>query len=299
VKCLPSSALPFSERGDHVTAFFRTAMSTLPLELLHHICDIVAESEDHTALKSYALMCHGIVRHCQRHLFSKVTLSFRGDRGPCSVQRLKDVMEDNATLGSYIKSLSVFFAHKRDYSDKSLPLILSKCTKVSSFRLQTFLSMMYPANGHLPASFPGDTRAAVEAIVYSPLLTQLAIVGFYFSVSTFFARCSASLTKVEITGKAMGASVSDYHGTVGPPIFLRQIKASPETMSCLLGAKHWQSGRSIFDFSKLRDISARSHWQKRGYIENINEVLLHGAPVERLSLQLGGKHSYMTPSVSF
>jgi len=276
-------------RNACLKACFRTTMPSLPLELLHSICDFVAESEDHPTLRSYALVCPGLVKQCQRYLFSKVTLSFRGGGGPRSVQRLDQVLQDNETLGSYIKSLSVLFSYKGEYSYRTLPTILSKCTKICSFRLQAALSMMYPPIGDWPASFPDDTRMAVEAILYSPLLTELAVVGFHLSVPNFFSRCSTSLAQVEIIGKAESSS-SDYHDPAGSLISPRRIIASPETMSCLLDAKRRQSGGPIFDLSKLLDIWARSNWQILDYVQSLNKILQHGAPVERLSLEFTGEH---------
>ena len=251
----------------------------LPLELVMHICDIMAKEDDITTLQSCALLCSQLTRHCQGLLFFHVVLYMRST-SESSIRRLDDILRVHPELGEYIKSLHLIVKRQTFFNDANLRSVLSRCTKVSAFNLVS--------NGRrLEFRLPDDLRTRIlESIVYSPLLVKVAVSGFALPPVTFFARCHDSVTHLEYAAEGYRFDELERSVTVAnaKTKFLRTLSTQLSAAWCLLHSKG-EDNQAIIDLSQLRVLSLAEMGDEIR-IPRLNTILQCAARLEQLSLRL-------------
>jgi len=268
-----------------------TILPQLPLEVMMHICDIVADNDDSATLKNCALASSRLSRICQRHLFAKVALEFHtydeADGLPNPLRRLEMALDVHPELGTYIKSLSIQFDGWYDYP--SVVSILPRCTQVATLHLSG--DDMYTAEDPLwSTALPTPTREALESLLHSPTLTEASIEAFKLPISTLFSGCHTSLKSLTIICE--GKTPENLQkGMVGPPILLHHLNVEPNTLFQLLSAER-EDGQAVFDFSQLKELSIRFR-ADHDHVNSVNMLLRGGAPVEKLTLLFDSKLVYL------
>ena len=269
----------------------------LHLDILLHICDILAQENVKESLKSWALVCSALSKTCQGHLFACVTLLVKDHSR--RMYRLWKVLRANPKLGAYIKELHISFSRpsKSAYANPEIPSILPYCTNVTIFKVRTPINQGFSGMWY---SLPKATLVALESILYSPALTGLEIGGFGLPpLSSFFSPCSSTLTQIQL----LVGTVEERHeplnvrGVKGEPIFLREITLEPGTgLSSFLEAEREDGGR-VFEFSRLQNLSAFCSGERD--VQSINTLLFRrAAPLRTLKIQHIRKSLFFVPSTA-
>ena len=248
--------------------FLSTITMILPLELVMHICDTVAESDDKETLENCALACSQLAGHCRRHLFATVKLDIYDidDLVLRHVERLARVVEENPKIGPCIKSIAIHFA---SYDEgPCLPALLAKCTGIETLSLSTY-DIFSEGDTIWPGLIPKATRASLEVIISSDTLNKLSISGFQLPI-LFLSGCHCSLSHLTICGERSPIFPTE-RGTPGPAINLRCLDARPVTISSLTTAKR-QDGGPVFDFSNLRELATRFE-ELEDHAQHISDLL--------------------------
>jgi len=267
----------------------------LPLELLLHVFNILAE-QDYETLKECALVCSQFSSHCQRLLFEEIELGLGFNMSV--VQRLWKVLEGNPELGTFVKSLYLYFLTGPSHADPDLPRILTKFTQVKSFTLRT--AAISPIWRTI---FPSITRAALDSILHSPALNRLAIIHFSeVPFSATFSQCCQSLTSLELDliesvpriGEGKDIAKAETRGGRGP-LILRYLTVDPPALLPALMEARWDDNLPVFDFSQLRHLTIETVSQQ-SYGPDINGFLRRGVPLEKLDLIYHGvfKFTFLT-----
>lgn len=267
----------------------------LPLEILLHVFDILAE-EDKETLKQCALVCSEYSMHCQRLLFADINLVVDPEND--IDWRLAEVLEDNQKLGTYVRSLCLAFQDENSSESPSVPRILARCTRVNAFTLRGHI---YEATWR--TIFPVATRKAIEAVFHSPLLNRLVIIGFEgIPLSATFSPRHTPLAFLKIDPNQLGLPVlvtSDYHedlpeiGSRGPPIFVHSLAVHPPKLLSHLAMSTRGDGAAVFDFSQLSDCEVTCLVDS-SFTAHINGFLRRGAPLEKLKLVHGGVFLFLS-----
>jgi len=255
------------------------------------ICDIVADTNDDTTMEACALIRPDLTAHCQKHLFSNVTVAFRQGS---SASNLCQVLEENPWLISCIQALDFKFNKKEQFYLPTVPLLLSKCKNVPSF------SIRFQTNQDWTPSFQSlvlGTQNAVMRFLASPTLTNVCIDGFHLPIAFIFPHIQSNLKHLEATGgSALTSGTSSTwqvpSSTRSEPISLISLKANSSMVGAVLDAKFGiDSTQSLFDFTHLETLTA--------FVSNnvgpVTALLRRTAQLNTFRLNLSGRlQSYLS-----
>ena len=258
------------------------------------ICDILGENNEKKTLKSCSLVSSMLNAHCRKHLLRRARISvgehLRGGFGS-NIPRL---LEENPSLGSYIKRLSLDLNPSDEQETEFntlLPSTLQKCTHVTDLQVSCFgFSLARNIEPDWSLDLPIGTQRALESIIHSTALTRLSILDLKVPVATLFCPCQGKLTFLHISNTFGSSSSSHYSPSPpGPISSLETLHAHPLMLHGLLLACMSTIGgyQRAFDFTDLHNLKV--HVRSPVDTSTLKIALLFFPRLRRLSLYLFGK----------
>ena len=243
--------------------------TTLPLDILIYIIDLLAGNYCIKSLQTLSLACKSMVPLCRKRLFSKLLLG----RDKSYSERFSDLLLKTPDIASYVRSLD--YSIYNPISDHELN-ILDMLKKHSSLQSVTLFSTQLYWN-----NFPESMRLSLIFLIQLPTVAQLAIYCIKRFPVTALSGCSnlinLQLTDVELSPPEVNQVISS--SKIPTPISLYfDGRTYPD-----LNFAHLLDGL-IVDFSRLQ--KAEFVVKSRRVICQLNELIKETRWLEYFAIRI-------------
>ncbi|KJA23638.1 hypothetical protein HYPSUDRAFT_39836 [Hypholoma sublateritium FD-334 SS-4] len=254
-------------------------MTTIPVDILEHIVDILASDDDQGSIKACSLMCHSLLHFCRRHIFKTIIVGTHSsdDKQPASLIPLFCRLICNAPhIADYVRILTM------GIHDDSARL----CSKYPEFayvlgqfnHIQS-LTISDPMHSGAQQGLSWDCiqplfQKAILHLVQFDTLTSLCLGSIRLPVTMM--KLSPSLRRLELDNvQPLTFEVEDTAATSNSkPLCLQEFKVdsgSSVVVNTILSVRR-SEGLHAFDFNSLRSFQAS--WNSQDGIDASRNVLM-------------------------
>lgn len=235
--------------------------TTLPLDILTYIIDLLAhgDDEDTKSLQILSRACKSLVPLCRKHLFSSLRLHSK-----LHSERISDLLSRNPDLTRYVKSLK--YGVDIPISDDELRILdLIKARSI----LQSIELLSQP--GFDWNTFPESVQSSLRSLIQLPTVTNLDIRSFKNFPSTALSLC-CNLSDLRLEGLEMTPPEVNqviFRSKTPTPVSLYAKTRTYEGLATLM--KSVSAGVPFVDFSRLQ--TASFNVDSPGDISHISDLI--------------------------
>ena len=238
--------------------------TTLPLDILLYIIELLASSGDDEDIKSLQILsrsCKSMVPLCRKHLFSSLRL-----RSKLDSDRFSDLLSKIPDIACYVRSLD--YSAYNPITDRELN-ILDMLKERSSLRSIELWSPNLDWN-----DFPETIRSSLVSLIQLPTVTHLDIYSFEGFPAMALSGCSnlikLGLRELELVPPEVDQVISRSKIPTPVSLYCCTVECGLAART-LLNSASLHAGGPIVDFSLL--LSAGFDVGFGGDIDHVNELI--------------------------
>ena len=222
-----------------------TGRTTLPLDILLYIIDLLAggdDDEDVKSLRILSLACKSMVPLCRKHLFSDLPLAFL----PVNIRkRFNDLLSKNPDIACYVRNLN-YRVGSRPIVDYELN-ILDILKKHSSLQ-----SLSLTSSGLGWNQFPELLQSSLVSLIQLPTVAHLDICNLKGFPVTALSCCS-NLIDLRLGSLEFSPDANQVilRSKIPTPLSL-YIRTDTYDLVILMNSASLHAGGPIVDLSSLK-----------------------------------------------
>ena len=220
--------------------------TTLPLDILLHLIDLLAggDDEDIRSLQILSQTCKYMVPPCRKHLFSSLNL-----HSELNSERFSDLLSKNPDIARYVTSLNYrVYNPISDHKFNSILDILKKHSSLKSIQLSSPGYLYWNA-------FPESIRSSLIFLIQLPTVSHLDLKDFKEFPVTALLGCSnlidLHLQRIEFTLPEVSQVI--LNSRISTPVSLG-ITKEIYGLAILQNSESLVEGGPIVDFSRLQKV---------------------------------------------
>ena len=222
--------------------------TTLPLDILLHIIDLLAggDDKDIRSLQTLSLTCKFFVSPCRKHLFSSLNL-----HSELNSERFSDLLSKNPDIARYVTSLNYRVYDTISFHELNILDMLKKHSSLQSIQLLSPGSFDWN-------DFPELIRSSLIFLIQLPTVSHLDLIDFKGFPATALSGCSnlidLQLQRLEFSPPSPEVNQVISSTRISTPISLRMTKEIYHGLATLLNSASLVVGGPIVDFSRLQKV---------------------------------------------
>ena len=252
-------------------------MTTVPVDILEHVVDILAADDDQISIKAFSLVCHSVLHFCRKHIFKTIIIdtNYPEDKQSASVLLLCRLICNAPHIADYVRVLIMDIYTDSERLCSKYPdfaYILGKFNHIQSL---TIFNTKH-SRGYLRLYWYGIEEPLQRAILHLVQLDTLTALHLGFMrLPITKMELSANLQRLELddVGPLTLRAEDNATSSNAKSVHLREFRmdSRSSTIANVIFSARRLDGLRAFNFDSLRHFHAL--WYGHDGIDATRNVL--------------------------